>query len=214
LWLRPGHRRARAGLSRRSAGLRIDGPAEYSSAPLLEAIARKTGSHHGPSVVAFDDGSLLAAWYSYTARTSWTARRSTWPGAAPARCRRSQRPRCAVRLPDGALVLPPRTKSCSSHSSSALPTDDLVVRGSVFTPPPAESPAGAGGVVGRRLLALLRNGGRGWLWHCTSTDAREWTLPADSGFPDPATPVALLRTSAGRLLLCSMTIPRSDGRYP
>ena len=53
-----------------------------------------------------------------------------------------------------------------------------------------------------RLLAVLRNTGRGWLWVTASDDdGRSWAPPRDSGFPNPGSPATLLRLSSGNLLL-------------
>ncbi|MCK4342567.1 MAG: exo-alpha-sialidase [Phycisphaerae bacterium] len=53
-----------------------------------------------------------------------------------------------------------------------------------------------------RLLAVMRNGGGGWLWVSASDDGgRSWTVPLDSGFPNPASPAALLRLADGSLIL-------------
>jgi predicted neuraminidase len=53
-----------------------------------------------------------------------------------------------------------------------------------------------------RLLAVMRNSERGWLWASYSDDdGRTWTTPADSGFANPASPAALLRLASGNLAL-------------
>ena len=53
-----------------------------------------------------------------------------------------------------------------------------------------------------RLLAVMRNVGGGFLWAAASNDdGRTWTRPIDAGFPNPASPAALLRLASGRLAL-------------
>lgn len=53
-----------------------------------------------------------------------------------------------------------------------------------------------------RLLAVMRNVGKGWLWVMASDDGgTRWSEPGDSGFPNPASPAALLRLSQGYLLM-------------
>lgn len=75
-----------------------------------------------------------------------------------------------------------------------------------------------------RLLAVFRNGGRGWLWVSTSADGgRDWSTPADSGLPNPGSPAALARLASGNLVLVfndsdtvrrplAMTISADEGR--
>jgi predicted neuraminidase len=75
-----------------------------------------------------------------------------------------------------------------------------------------------------RLLAVMRNAGRGWLWVTTSDDdGQSWTAPGDSGFPNPASPAALLRLADGHLALVyndsavdrqplSLTVSGDEGR--
>lgn len=53
-----------------------------------------------------------------------------------------------------------------------------------------------------RLLAVMRNTGQDWLWAMASDDSGlHWSKPTDSGFPNPASPAALLKLSSGRLVL-------------
>ncbi len=249
------------------AALAFEGPAEFSSAPLFQAIEGWNGSH-GASIVAFDDGALLAAWYSYEgpheldgaaiylarrgpAESAWSApqlqidrpagdanpvlyaeddqvwlfqcvaparwgsshiewqhstdRGQTWsaPQAIDGPPGTSVRG-APVRTPDGTLILP-ATNEVIQQSLFFRAPDGATwsLASSVFTPPPWQNLQPALVVLADgRLLALLRNGGRGWLWHVTSADGGvTWSTPADSGFPNPAAPVALLRTAGGRLLL-------------
>ena len=76
----------------------------------------------------------------------------------------------------------------------------------------------------QRLLAVMRNVGRGWLWAMASDDGgRTWSSPQDSGFPNPASPAALQRLTSGNLVLVfnddndarsplSITLSADDGR--
>jgi predicted neuraminidase len=53
-----------------------------------------------------------------------------------------------------------------------------------------------------RLLAVMRNSGRGWLWVTASDDGgRTWAPAADSGFPNPASAADFLRLASGNLVL-------------
>ena len=53
-----------------------------------------------------------------------------------------------------------------------------------------------------RVLGVMRNTGHGWLWVAAADDdGRTWTTPADSGFPNPASPAALLQLKSGHLVL-------------
>lgn len=75
-----------------------------------------------------------------------------------------------------------------------------------------------------RLLAVMRNAGRGWLWVTASDDGgHTWAPPHDSGFPNPASPAALLRLTNGHLALAyndsnlarhplSLTLSGDEGR--
>ena len=74
-----------------------------------------------------------------------------------------------------------------------------------------------------RLLAVMRNTGRGWLWVTASDDGGQtWASPRDSGFPNPGSATALLRLASGNLVLVyndsnadrqrlSITISGDDG---
>lgn len=53
-----------------------------------------------------------------------------------------------------------------------------------------------------RLLAVMRNTAKGWLWVMASDDgAATWTPPADSGFPNPGSAAALHSLASGHLIL-------------
>ncbi|UCD30237.1 MAG: exo-alpha-sialidase, partial [Planctomycetota bacterium] len=53
-----------------------------------------------------------------------------------------------------------------------------------------------------RLLAVMRNTGRGWLWVMASDDdGKSWSLPKDSHFPNPDSPAVLLQLNSGNLIL-------------
>ncbi len=63
------------------AGANITGAPEFHEQPIFASIPDKVG-HHAATIIAFDDGELLAAWYSYTGPDEltgsaiYTARRS------------------------------------------------------------------------------------------------------------------------------------------
>ncbi|MFQ5429192.1 MAG: exo-alpha-sialidase [Phycisphaerae bacterium] len=53
-----------------------------------------------------------------------------------------------------------------------------------------------------RLLGVMRNTGRNWLWVTASDDlGRHWSWPADSRFPNPGSPSALLKLKNASLVL-------------
>lgn len=53
-----------------------------------------------------------------------------------------------------------------------------------------------------RLLAVMRNSGRQFLWVMASDDSgRTWSSPVNAGFANPDSPACLLRLASGRLLL-------------
>lgn len=135
-----------------------------------------------------------------------------------------------VRVADDTLLLPAY--------------DDLLPRSLFYSPADAESwslrsvlatEAGHANIqpsvvalADGRLLAIMRNAGHGWLWVAASDDGgRSWTTPADSGFPNPASPAVLLRLTNGHLVLVyndsntdrhplSITVSADDGAtwYP
>ena len=60
-----------------------------------------------------------------------------------------------------------------------------------------------------RLLAVMRNTGQDWLWVMASDDnGQHWSKPIDSGFPNPASPAALLKLRSGDLILIYNDSPR------
>lgn len=53
-----------------------------------------------------------------------------------------------------------------------------------------------------RLLAVMRNSGREFLWAMASDDGgRSWSPPLNAGFANPASPACLLKLASGRLLM-------------
>ncbi len=109
-----------------------------------------------------------------------------------------------VRLRDGSLLLPAYDdlwqRALFFRSIDGAAWD---LRSDISLPPPQQptQPALAALDDGR-LLAVMRNTGRGWLWVAASDDdGRSWTQPQDSGFPNPASPAALLNAGGGVLVL-------------
>lgn len=109
-----------------------------------------------------------------------------------------------VRVRDGSLLLPAYDdlwqRSLFFRSSDGFAWE---LRSDIALPPPpqATQPALAALDDGR-LLAVMRNTGRGWLWAAASDDdGRTWTQPQDSGFPNPASPAALVNAGGGVLVL-------------
>lgn len=81
--------------------------------------------------------------------------------------------------------------------------ENWVFRSAVATSPPFSNlQPSVAPLADGRLLAVLRNAGQGWLWVTASDDGgRSWSPPADSGFPNPSSPAALLRLVSGSLIL-------------
>ncbi len=53
-----------------------------------------------------------------------------------------------------------------------------------------------------RILSIMRNVGKGWLWVSESAnEGASWSEPIDSGFPNPASAAQLYRLSNGHLIL-------------
>lgn len=77
------------------------------------------------------------------------------------------------------------------------------LRSAVYTAAPDSSIQPSIAVAdGVRLLAVMRNNGRGWLWVTASDDnGRSWSFPQDSGFANPDSSAKLLRLSDGVLVL-------------
>ena len=109
-----------------------------------------------------------------------------------------------VRLTDGTLLLPAYddlvTRSLFFASTDG---EHWVQRAALVTNVPHQNLQPSVVVLENgRLLAVLRNGGGGWLWVTASDDdGRSWAAPADSGFPNPGSAAALLRLSSGHLIL-------------
>ena len=109
-----------------------------------------------------------------------------------------------VRMADGRLLLP-AYDNLILRSLFYTSTDgrDWTLDSIVFTGPPHQhlQPSVAKMKSGR-LLAVMRDAGQTWMWVTVSDDnARSWTLPADSGFPNSGSPSALLRLASDNLLL-------------
>ncbi len=109
-----------------------------------------------------------------------------------------------VRTADGALLLPAYDnlvlRSIFFRSDDGF---NWKLASTSFTNPPFQQaqpslvklPTG-------RLLAVMRNDGRGWLWVSASDDnGRSWRRAVDSGFPNSNSPAALLLLESGNLLL-------------
>ncbi len=272
------------------AAVVVSGEPVFQSATIVASIPGKVG-HHAPTLTAFDDGELLAAWYSYDGPEEldgaaiYTARRRTgaeqwepprlcidrseavgnpvlysegdevWlfhaviPGTgwstahielqrSSTRGRTWSAPRVIaaplganVRFPpvrrrDGALLLPayddllPRSLFLASTDGAAWTLVSLLAADPTH---PSIQPSLVALDDGR-LLAVMRNGGRGWLWASASDDnGQHWAPPIDSGFPNPGSPATLLRLGSGRLVLVyndsnetrsplSITISADEGR--
>jgi predicted neuraminidase len=109
-----------------------------------------------------------------------------------------------VRLHDGHLLLP-AYDDLLQRSLFFLSSDgqSWSLHSVVATSPPHQNiqpsviPLETG-----RLLAMMRNTGKGWLWVMASDDGgATWSMPQDSGFANPASAAALLRLANNRLLL-------------
>ena len=107
-----------------------------------------------------------------------------------------------VRTNEGTLLLP--AYDDLFRRSLFFTSDDgqgWTLIGSVETTPPNLQPAVARLVDGR-LLAVMRDASGGWLWAMDSVDSgRSWSLPRDSGFPNPGSGACLLSLANGHVLL-------------
>lgn len=131
-----------------------------------------------------------------------------------------------IRATDGRLILPAYDDLI--QRSLFLESADgrhWTVRSTLFTPPPHQNLQPSLALLSDgRLLAVIRNRGRGWLWASVSADAgRSWSPPQDSGLPNPGSAACLLRLSGGVLVLIfndsptdrqllSLTHSTDDGR--
>jgi predicted neuraminidase len=109
-----------------------------------------------------------------------------------------------VRLSDGTLLLPAYDDLLQrSLFFASADGENWTLRSVIATAGPHRSIQPSVAVLeGGRLLSVMRNTGGGWLWVTASDDdGRGWTEPADSGFPNPASPAALLRLTSGDLVL-------------
>ena len=109
-----------------------------------------------------------------------------------------------IHLDDGTLLLPAyddlRLRSLFFVSDDGV---EWTLRSELFSPlPHATIQPSLVTTRGGRLLAVMRNGGGGWLWVSASTDhGHTWAEPADGGFVNPGTPAQLLRLAGGNLAL-------------
>ncbi len=109
-----------------------------------------------------------------------------------------------VRLTDGTLLLPAYDDLLQrAQFFASADGNDWTLRSVLATPPPYRCIQPAVVELGSgRLLAVMRNTGRGWLWVTASDDGGlTWASPRDSGFPNPASATALLRLASGHLIL-------------
>jgi len=109
-----------------------------------------------------------------------------------------------VRTADGELLLP-AYDDLLLRSLFFVSTDgeSWTLRSAIWTDPPHQNiqPSLVRLEAGR-LLAIMRNTGKDWLWVSASDDGgRSWAAPRDSGFPNPDSGALLLRLSSGNLLL-------------
>lgn len=109
-----------------------------------------------------------------------------------------------IRLTDGTLLLPayddllPRSLFFASADGESWSLRSVLAAAAPHNSiQPSVTQIEGGG-----LLAVMRNSGRGWLWVSGSDDAgRTWTVPADAGFPNPASPAVLVPLASGNLIL-------------
>lgn len=109
-----------------------------------------------------------------------------------------------VRTADGTLLLPAYDDLLQrSLFFGSADGESWSLWSAVFTVPPNQNLQPSVAVLAEgRLLAVMRNGGGGWLWVTASDDGGySWAAPADSGFPNPGSPAALLRLASGALIL-------------
>ncbi|MBK8266823.1 MAG: exo-alpha-sialidase [Planctomycetes bacterium] len=116
-----------------------------------------------------------------------------------------------IRLHDGRLLLPAyddlfhRTMFLTSNDGESWELMPIVSSGENGKPIQPSVVELAGG----RLLAVMRNTAKGWLWVMASDDmALSWSPPADSGFPNPGSAAALHRLASGHLVLVYNDSPR------
>jgi predicted neuraminidase len=251
----------------RPTAIIVDATPVFTNQPIFESVPGKVASH-APTVTAFPDGELLAAWYSYGAQGEldgsaiYTARRlpteDKWEPAtlhidrpeadgnpvlyseadavwffqavapdgwstahiemqrSPDRGHTWTAPRALggplgsnarfppVRLADGTLLLPAYDDLLQrALFFASADGNDWTLRSALATAPPFRCiQPSVVELGGGRLLAIMRNTGRGWLWVTASDDGGlTWASPRDSGFPNPASATALLRLAGGHLIL-------------
>lgn len=135
---------------------------------------------------------------SYDGGQTWSAPR-TLPGPLGTNVRFPP-----ARSGDGTLLLPaysdllPRSLFFASADG-----DNWTLRGELTTGPVhANLQPSLAALADGRLLTVMRDGGGGWLWIAQSMDhGRSWKASADSGFPNPDSPAALLSLASGNLIL-------------
>lgn len=107
-----------------------------------------------------------------------------------------------IRLNDGTLLLPAYSDLIPRAEFYVSSDGDRWAQRSVVAPVPAALQPSVVELPEGRLLAVMRNLSKGWLWVAASDDAgRTWTPPRDSGFPNPGSAAALARLESGRLIL-------------
>ena len=116
-----------------------------------------------------------------------------------------------LRLQDGSLILPAyddllqRSLFFSSRDGEGWTLLSVVATGGDHHPIQPSITALDDG----RLLAVMRNTGREWLWVMASDDGgQHWSEPIDGGFANPASPAALQRLVSGDLVMVYNDSPR------
>src|SRR5262249_15120765 len=131
---------------------------------------------------------------------------STWSHALGIAAPIGANVRCPpVRLKQGDLLLPAYEdlfyRSVFLVSKDTKKWDLLPI---VSSPDDAERPIQPSVVQldSGRLLAVMRNTGRNFLWVMASDDdGKTWSQPSDSGFPNPASSAALFKLANGHIIL-------------
>ncbi len=109
-----------------------------------------------------------------------------------------------VRTADGRLLLPAYDDLLQRSLFFDSPDgDNWTLRSAIWTSPPYQNiQPSLVRLESDRLLAIMRNVGKGWLWVSASDDGgRSWASPRDSGLPNPASAAVLLRLANGNLVL-------------
>ncbi len=127
---------------------------------------------------------------------TWSAAKtlSAWPGS------NTRFP--PIRLPCGMLLLPAYDDLLSRSLFFISSDGDTWSELSSITTEPACIQPSIVQLDSGQILAVMRNKAAGWLWFSVSDDSgRSWQAPTDSGFPNPASPTALLRLQSGDLAM-------------